>query len=704
MTRARRPALLATLLTTLLALLLPLLLIPGTARRASALSAAPAATVAYPTRVSLDALGPTVVRKGSSLRVTGRITNASAAPVTEMTVRLRVSRTPLDRRGQVQDVAGGDEQIRSGYAQPALPATGPDPLAPGSTARFRLTMAVDSLRLPGFGVYVVGVEVLSGGQRIGLARTFLSYVPENGGFRRAGLSLLWPLVDVPHRDSTGIFADDSLAASLHSGGRLHRLVAAGGGARLPLAWVVDPMLLDDVAAMARGYSVRAGTGTARGAGTKAAADWLAALRKATARADVYALPYAAPDAVALTHAGRGGEVAVAASDGAAIAAAVLSRRPATDLAWPADGAVDVATGRTLREAGARAVVLRDSALPLREPPPYTPDGRADLVTGEGSPLQALLYDERLSAAIDDRTRGSGASVLAVQRFAAETAMIVAERPSAARTVLVAPPQRWDPPPGQLDDLLRLARTAPWLRAVPLGTLRSTRAPDLVREPLRYPPEAAADELPGRYLAQVNSFQRDVETFTQVIRPAARPPASLTTALHRLRSAAYRGPPAGRTTALAAAREDLAKQVRQVRIVPGSVTFGDREGSIPVTVVNNLDTPVTLSLDLTPRYPRLDIDARIPVTVPAKRNRTVLVPARAVSNGLVPVDAQLRTPSGAAYGLPVTLRVRIFTVNAVGIYVTVAAAGLLFARAALTLTRRGRRARRSRGGQGSRAPA
>lgn len=699
-------------LAALFAALLSLLALAPAARAApSQVSAAPAAPgnaaaapADFPAQVALDLLTPAVLRPDSSLRVTGRITNTSPAPLSALTVRLRVSRTPLDRRGQVADIAAGDDRVRTGYALAPVPGFGPDLLAPGATARFSTTLPMDTLRLPTFGIYVLGIEVLSQGQRTGLARTFLPYVPKDVGFRRLGLSVLWPLVDVPHRDSAGVFLDDSLAGSLRSGGRLQRLVGAGGGSRLPLAWVVDPMLLEDVAAMARGYTVRAGTGTTRGAGAKAAADWLTALKRATAGGDVYTLPYAAPDAAALTHAGHGAELKSAVTDGLAIATDILGRRPQGDLAWPVDGAIDVATGLTLRGAGAAAVVLRDGLLPPRDQPPYTPDGRADLPTGEGPALQALLYDERLTGVIDERARGHAPSTLARQRFAAETAMIVAERPSVGRNLLVAPPQRWDPPAGYLTEVLRLTRKAPWVRPLALASLRSTPAPDLVREPLRYPPEVAGAELPARYLAQVAQVQRDVETFAQILEPPSQPSAALAAALRRLRSSAYRGAGGARTGALAAARESLSKQQRRVRIVAGSVTLGEEQGSIPVTVVNNLDSPVTLSLDLTPRSPRLGIDARVPVTVPARRNRTVLVPARAVSNGLVPVDAQLRTTGGAAYGPPVVLKVRIFKVGAVGLYVTVAAAALLFARAAVTLVRRGRRARRSRSQQGSRATA
>ena len=143
------------------------------------------------------------------------------------------------------------------------------------------------------------------------------------------------------------------------------------------------------------------------------------------------------------------------------------------------------------------------------------------------------------------------------------------------------------------------------------------------------------------------------------------------------------------------RADVARQQRRVRVVAGSVTLGAREGTIPVTVVNDFDQPVQVRLALNTTSPKLLLDGGGPVTVPARRNRTVLVPATAEANGLVPVAAQLATAQGTAYGETVELRVRVFFVPAVGLYVTVGAAALLFARAALALRRRLRR--RSEGG-------
>lgn len=653
-----------------------------------------------PAEVVVASLTPAVPRPGGELVVAGEIVNRSGEPLEDVQVRLRVSRNALARRGSVSEIAtGSDVSSRLGVrVEPTLQdVTGE--LAPGARARFEIRLPVDELRLDDFGVYVLGVEALAADERAALTRTFLPWVPQEAAYLRSRLTWAWPLVDRPHRDADGVFLDESLAGSLRAGGRLHRLLTGAAGARLQVAWFIDPMLLQDVEAMAdpAGYSVRTRDGTAPGTEAAVATAWLAALRAATTRAEVHALPYADPDAVAVTRAGQGGELGAATGTGAAIVAEVLGRRVRSDVAWPVGGTLDYATGRALFETGVRATVLRDSVLPAESPPPYTPDGRAVLPLGAGRTLDALLYDERLSALASTPPAGAGQHVLTRQRLLAESAMVVAERPGVARTLLLAPERRWDPTPEHLAAVLQ-QRDAPWLEPATLGSLRAQPPPALDRAVLDYPADAGAAELPGAYLEQVGSVQRDVGVLQQLVGDGGGPAGQLGQlgqAVARLRSSAYRQADRGqRSGALGVARRNAVGEQRRVRLVPASVTLGDRRGTIPVTVINDFDAPVQVRLALDAGSPKLLLDTGIPVTVLPRRNRTVLVPARAEANGMVPVAAQLATAQGTTYGEPVQLRVRVFFVPAVGAYLTAGAAALLFVRAALTVRRRLRASRPS----------
>ena len=89
----------------------------------------------------------------------------------------------------------------------------------------------------------------------------------------------------------------------------------------------------------------------------------------------------------------------------------------------------------------------------------------------------LLSDDTITQIIGtaNAPSDSKATAFAVeQRYLAETAMIAAEQPSIGRSVVVAPPRRWDPPAGLANELLSETVTAPWLHSVSLGDLASVK--------------------------------------------------------------------------------------------------------------------------------------------------------------------------------------------------------------------------------------
>ena len=641
-----------------------------------------------PAEVLLESVTPTVPRPGGELRLAGQIVNRGPVALEDVQVRLRYSRRALLTRTELARVSEGDETVRAGFALESSRVDVGPVLQPGEGAAFQLQAPLDALRLEAFGVYVIGVEVLAGGRPLdspaGMTRTFLPWAPEGAGVKPMQVTWLWPLVDLPHPG--GGAAQEELVASVRPGGRLERLAAAGAGAKGGLAWVVDPLLLEELQALSdRG-----------GEGSRDAKAWLDRIRRTVPQTELQALPYADPDVVALVRNGQADAVREAISEGRRVTERVLARRamPGEEdqVAWPPVGALDPPTAGVLRTAGADAFVLREGALPVRGSIPYTPTGRARFETGEptAGAAEALLYDEALSALVGTPTPTRHSRVLVARRFLAETALITAERPCCTRAVLVAPPRRWDPAPELVDALLSATAELPWLRPSPLRELRDAPPPDLAREPLRYPPEAAAAELPTPYLQTATRVRGEAASLPEVMTDAAargRTAEALAQDVRQLYSSAYRDEPGARRRAVAAVRADLEQQRRSVRVIGGSLTFGAREGPIPVTVANDLDTPVTVRLTLTPRVPRLLVEAPQPVTVQPRRRAQVLVPAEAVANGAVSVDAQLMTPGGEPYGRPAELRISVQQVGGLGLYVTLGSAGLLFVAAGLRLAGR-----------------
>ncbi len=678
------PALLAALLCVL-----PLVLAPGAARPAAA---------AAGIRLEVTTLTPAVATSGTVLQVAGTVTNRGDAALRDAAVRLRLSQTPLGSRSELAAVIAGQVASRDGevVAEVSL-----GDLAPGTAAPFDLQRALDDLdELTVFGVHVLGVEVVgtrgSGaeGARVALTRSLLPWAPASGDLSPTGFSWVWPLAGTPSRLADGIFADDSLAGDLAPGGRLDRLLTAGrrldqGAA---LTWAIDPELVEAVQDMADagGYQVRGDNGRpVAGGGSALAQQFLDQLQQATAGAVVLALPYGDPDLVALVRHGAPGEVARARTDGQAVLAQLLpSAIVAPELAWPVDGYLDRATLAALARSGATTAVLDGRALPATIDLSYTPSGRARLASRAG-PVAGLLADPVLTDLLAQARPAPTSPVLAAQRVVAETAMVTAELPSTGtgRTIVAMPPRRWAPSQTYLDQLVAVG-SAPWAAPVSLRELAASRPPEVDRERLRYPRDERQAELPESYLVARDTFRESTSVLAAVLEDGTALVPGLLSSQRRLASSWWRGRPEARSNRFALESSYLSGLRTSVTVQPGSFTFGSKTGKIPITLVNDLPETVNVVLRLRPQTPRLRLSqVQVPPIGPGQKIQ-VEVPATAVAGGPVVVDATLHTPGGAQLQTaPVALRINVTEIGAVALYITVAAAVVLFLAAGIRVVRR-----------------
>jgi len=664
-----------------------------------------------PVVITLESLLPGLARAGADLQVTGRLLNTGTQDLRNVEVRLRLSDTRLNSRSELAAVADGRTSSRDGDV--VVSAGLPD-LGAGQSETFGLSRPLDDLgSLTGFGVYVLGVEVLasrsSGFGRVAILRTLLPWVPEEEDFLATGFTWLWPLVARPTRLADGSFGDESLAREMEPEGRLSRLVDAGvrleqGAA---LTWAVDPELLDAVSDMAqvdeargapdapaqRAYQVRARDGSlVPGTGSELAAAWLEKLRGATVGRAVLALPYGDPDITAVSRAGLGADVVRAREQGASVVEAALpSANVLRDTVWPVDGFTNRATLADLRRTGVATAVLDGRALPTVIDLSYTPAGRAHLPTRAGR-LTGLLADPQLA----DLLRRPGSDpLLGAQRLLAETAMITSELPGTGpgRTILLMPPRRWDPTQDYLDRLVEVGAQAPWMAPVSLTELAGTEPPEVDRGPLRYPATQRSAELPAPYLGAVASMDASIDVFATILTDRDQLVPELDRSVLLLESSWWRGLE-GRSNRLDRERKYLADLRGSVRVQPGSFTFSSRRGTIPLTVANDLAQDVRVVLRLEPQTIQLRLkDTLVPLRLNPQQKRQREVDAVAVAGGQVVVDATLQTPGGQAYGQPVQVRISITDYGTVALYITVAAAAVLFLTAGVQILRRVRAARR-----------
>lgn len=649
-------ALLAGLLASLPATLLPASLV------ASATAIPSGATV----DVVIDELAPLSPKPTSTLRISGRIANASASSLTDLRVRLRVATAPVGSRDAITVIADGplrsDDAVIVGGDGVALDSTSTavvDSLTPGSEAMFGISVPMTSLQLRAPGAYAIAVEVLgrssasSASERQGIGRTFLPWFP-TAPANPIEVAWLWPLVASPDRTATGAFLSETIPESLGDEGRLGRLVALGDGA--PVSWIADPALLQAAAAIGDGYQVdRDGTLAVGDAGANGPA-WLAALAEA-AGSGLRVLPYADIDATASRRAGLGTDVTRAITLSPDVAAATLPP-PATPanaepIAWMP--AIDRQTSNLLVTSGVRSVVLRAGSLEPEAPTGTTAAPAAALGTlgTIAGPLTAVLADDALSDLVGLPTRTNAEALLVRQQVLAHLALLAAQA-SANDTparVVIAPPVTWDPAERLVAPLLRATRTAPWLAPIDLARLLDgTSTP---RQRLPYASEAKRLEVRSDHLAGVAREQDRLAALAAILDDPTPVVAPFGVALLRAQSITWRTDPDVAASLLDSIRRELEVRTDAVHVLSrGSIVFSGDVGAVPVTIENDLDTPVTVGVQLIGEpAARLSSQPLQGIRIEAGQRVSVDLDARVIGGDPLTTRVQLLTPEGDRYGVP-----------------------------------------------------
>lgn len=665
-------------------------------------SAAPATGPAPQVSVTLRTFEPHDVKADSAIRVSAvlRNTGTSTGP---LVVRLRRGLV-LDTRGELQatdttvpttaTATGAVQQLAGLDAGQSVPVT------------YETTAADLGLPGRGLGVYPVALTVqrADDGVELGRLSTLLPYLP--AGISGTRVTLLWPLLDRPHR-LTGapagrpeIFTDDLLARSVAAGGRLDTLLGAAervtGKVRLTL--LVDPETIEALDRMASplGYRVVSGSRTVPGQGTAAAKAWLDRLRAIVPKHLLVATPYADPDVVALE---RGGNSALGRIQTPDLEATgrVLGVLPTTRLSWPPDGQL---TGSALDDVvaqGAGAVVLDPTALAgsaAVNAAGRTPSGLSPLPALSGQAV-ALVPDpvvqDLLASGSPKKGGPAGGPRLAEQRLLAELAMITAEAPNDSRTIVLAPPRRWDPSPAYARALAADLTTIPWLTGV--DALQAAGGEPVDRGALVYPADARRHELPARQLADLGSVQSQVADFRNALsnEDAAAVLAPYGDAVRRAGSSAWRtATPAGQAYVSALLRQigALRGRVAVSTSATGDYTLASSDSPLLLTVQNRLSVPVSVRIRLTTPagFETKDVGVQ---QVPPNGKRSVQVQVSVQRTGTFPVKVQAVTPSGGALGQEVTLSVRSTAYGGLALGITGLAFAVLVLAVLLRLYRRWR---------------
>ena len=646
--------------------------------------------------VSIDSVSPQfATTANATITVTGTITNDTGRPLDGVQVQLETSPSHFLGRSDMS-------QYSSGQYWQVVPVTGTPWYASGtlhshSTMSWTASFAAGQQGYEPYEVYPVEAWALSSGlTTLGAARTFLPYWPGSGPSSpdKLAISWIWPLMDSPQQGACDDdLATNELASSLGAGGRLSGLLDAGlqYADATSLTWAVDPALLADATIMTKPRYKVGGNGictdTTAMPSSGAASTWLDDLRGGTINQPMFVTPYADPDVSALVHSGLDADLVNSYFLGDNVADEVLHRSfgSGAPVAWPAGGSADASVLTSLaRDGDVKTTVLNSGEMPAlgTASTAYPPDdATASVTTGITTTMGVLLADNGITADLGSATAQSPASAQfgVEQDFLAQTAMIAAEAPNTARSVVIAPPQRWDPSEGEAAGLLKLT-SAPWLRPVALSTLASQAGehPSATARQSLPGSQVAPGELSANYMSTVESVRNGASRYESMLsQPSAQ---TIETAIAVTESSAWRGQASkGGRLALDRLSTFFSHREKLVQIISkNKVVLAGTSGVIPVSVANGLDA--TVRVQVRPQVPagsQLTIgkfDSTI--TILPGQTRLVRLPVHAATLGSISMQLELVAPNGSPLGTTQSLSIEPTRFGRALLIVIAAALGVL----------------------------
>lgn len=652
---------------------------PRHTQRASSASRARQPAPKPPVAVTLGSIRPAgYLRATSTLHVRGRFVNQSESGYQRVSVRLRYSSRAMTTRGELEAYADnkGLDPPQAGPSR-MVAAT----LQVGGQQSWSLSLSVRRMGFQAFGVYPISVEVFNAvGTVLGHQRTFVTYYPVGTYAQRTKVAWVWPLIDQPHRADDRTFVDDRLERQLGSGGRLSTLVSAAARTSTPLSWLIDPSLVDDATHMGDtdGYTI---TGDVNRAQSVAANDWLTSLHSAVNGDRLIATPYADPDVLALSQRHMSRDVKLATQEGMRTLASAHLGGATSSVAMPPDGLADQATLASLVASGSRTILLSSAILPDGRPETFTPDPTVNKNVS-GTNVKLVAYDDTLRKILASDTTDVGGTILAEQRFLAETAMITGEAPQHARTVVITPPRRWTPSPAFAKAVLNYTAKAPWLRAVPLSDAESLRASERV-----FQPQKGGAGLSKNYLSEVRDLSVRVQQFTSIFTP---PASDFTLGIPRTESSAWNGQSRRGKKVRDTLKSELDHDAGKIKVLNDGITMAGKSGRIPITISNGLERG-TVSVTLhaySQNDTRLRVNSvdRTLVLEPGHKDQVTL-DMKASANGMAYVYLELLAPDGRAFGGSHVLHVRATGYGRTALLITGVSLAVLFVGVAYRIMRR-----------------
>lgn len=591
-------------------------------------SAAAAAAEPDPLVVHLDTLSPELPRNGD-VEISGTVTNVSDETYTRINLHAFSSATPILDAASLATSATSDptQFVGERVTEPGTFDT-IDELAPGDSAAFTDRVPVELLDAGGEqGVYWIGIHALGDSASTprddvaeGRARTFVPMRPTGGETREASVVLsirnrLW------YAEDGRLAGTERWARRLAEGGSLDAVLdMAESAGSTPYSWLVDPAVLHAIARLMSGNVPRSiapdptmpdqeptPTGTpSEDTGSPgdtadtlsppqpvpteepseeeatlaaSASAWMTRFKALVGATPVLALPYGDLDvSAAMRHDRTRFDQATARS------AEIMGQ-----LGLPSQPTVAPASGLLSPEAIAQVpadqvILLGDNAFAV---PPST----------AGSVVR-LLGHEVIVTSTGAESGGPGPTAasdpLALrQRLLSEAALRIVDGNPAPLVVTLPTVWRGEEAATFFSDLDR-----PWLDLVPLGDVATASAKGVPASQIAYSDDDVADELDASLFAAATRATGSATLLEQVLTLQTRIESYVRDEVLATLSEQHRRRPGQARAAAGRIDDALRADLGRIRVeAPRAVTLSSDSGPLGATLVNGLDQPVEVRLQV-----------------------------------------------------------------------------------------------------------
>ena len=314
----------------------------------------------------------------------------------------------------------------------------------------------------------------------------------------------------------------------------------------------------------------------------------------------------------------------------------------TDIGWPGAGVVSSADLGVFAASGLTRTLLSGTNV-TRSTHEATPNATVAIAGGTG-----LVADDALSNAIRTAAMATTDEAwrTAMAEVYAQLAVVSAERPGTARTLLATFDRGWPPTSTRLSQTLDALAGVPWQAPATLkAALAAAPTPGVA---FRSQSEPVGRIDLGRLLLK---REAEVTAFST----ALADPVALTAAqrldLLGLLATSWTAQPAGWRDEVSTSLATAFDVLRSVNVTTrGPINVAANKVDFPITLRNEFDQAVTVRLQVVPSNGRLVVGSGAQSTIAANSARTVSVPVTAaIGNGSVTLRVTMYSLAGVPVG-------------------------------------------------------